>query len=100
MHVHTLQVLQSLSSVIQNVAILSPEMKLMAKALISNQQGNTLAQMCITPQLPEHFRTLVGVVVHTAAVLYNRQAVEILLPFTSMLNNPVALNVRKTSEGK
>ena len=66
----------------------------MARALLANQQGGRiLEQMRVSPEQPLQCRTILGVVVHTAAVFFRRQNVDILLPFVNMLRNPAVLTV-------
>ena len=49
--------------------------------------------MVISPNQPIQCRTLTGLVMHTAVVIFSRLDIELLLPFVSMLTNPAALNV-------
>ena len=66
----------------------------MARALLANQQGGrVLEQMSVSPRQPLQYRTILGIVVHAAAVFFGRQKLHILLPFLNILNNPAALNV-------
>ena len=53
-----------------------------------------LEQMTVSPRQPLQCRTILGVVVHAAAVFLGRQKLDVLLPFINILNNPAALNVR------
>ena len=69
------------------------QLKWMAKLLVANEQGGTLAQLIVDPMQPLQHRTLGAIVVHTAAVFFCRQRVDILQPFVNMLNNPAALVV-------
>lgn len=81
-----------------NYQLLSNEQWLMARALLANQQGGRiLEQMLVSPQQPLQCRTILGVVVHSVAVFFCRQKVDILLPFVNMLKNPSALKVRKAT---
>ena len=78
-----------------NYQLLSNEVRFTARALLANQQGGrVLEQMIVSPRQPLQCRTILGVVVHAAAVFFGRQKVDILLPFVNMLNNPALLNVR------
>lgn len=77
---------------------LSEDLKRAARALLANQQGGVLAQMSVSPNQPLQCRTLTGLVVHTALVLFSRPKVEILLPFFHMLTNPSALNVNNVEQ--
>ena len=67
----------------------------LARLLLMNQQGGTLAQMKVSPTLPTEFKTLSSIVIHTVAILSSNSAYPILLPFWNMLVNPAALAVRK-----
>ena len=88
------QALEKLDEFIVNHELLSNELRSTAKALLSNDQGGKdLEQMTVSPQQPLQCRTILGVVVHTAAVFFGQQKIAILLPFVNILNNPAALNV-------
>ena len=65
----------------------------MARLLVANEQGGTLAQLGVDPRQPLQHGTLGAIVVHTAAVFLCRQKVDILQPFVNMLNNPAVLVV-------
>ena len=67
----------------------------MARSLIANEQGGTLAQLGVDSRQPLLNRTLGAIVVHTAAVFLCRQKVTILQPFVNMLNNPAVLVVSR-----
>ena len=69
------------------------QLQWMGRELIANEQGGPLAQLKVTPGQPSLHQTLGAIVVHAAAILQWRQRVDILKPFTNMLNNPVALVV-------
>ena len=74
--------------------LLSNELRLTARALLANQQGGrVLEQMTVSPRQPLHCRTILGVVVHVAAVFFSRQKFDVLQPFVKLLKNPAALNV-------
>jgi hypothetical protein len=74
--------------------LLSSELRFVARALLANQQGGrVLEQMAVSPRQPLQCRTILGIVVHAAAVFFGRQKLHILLPFIDILNNPAALNV-------
>ena len=68
----------------------------MARLLIANEQGGTLAQLVVDPMQPLQHRTLGGIMVHTAAVFFCQQRIDILQPFVNMLNNPAALVVSRS----
>ncbi len=88
------QALERLNEFIMNHQLLSNELRFTARALLANQQGGRiLEQMSVSPRQPLQYRTILGVVVHAAAVFFGRQKVDILLPFVNMLNNPALLNV-------
>ena len=88
------QATEKLDEFIVNYGLFSNELRFTARALLANQQGGRiLEQMSVSPRQPLQCRTILGVVVHAAAVLFNRQKVDILLPFVNILNNPAALNV-------
>lgn len=72
---------------------LSKEMHYISRALLANQQGGILKQMSVSPKQPLHCRTTLGVVIHATSVFFNKQKIDLLLPFVSMLKNPVALSV-------
>ena len=89
-----LQALERLNEFIMNYRLLPNEMRFTARALLANQQGGRiLEQMAVSPRQPLQCRTILGVIVHAAAVFLGRQKVDILLPFVNMLNNPALLNV-------
>ena len=67
----------------------------MARLLVANEQGGTLAQLRIYPGQPLQHRTLGAIVVHTVAVFLCRQEVSILQPFVNMLNKPAMLVVSR-----
>lgn len=73
----------------------SPPMRQMAQLLITNQQGGTLAQMHIRPDLPAVYKTLGTLVVHTISALISNSRQHILQPLVNMalLNYPAALKV-------
>ena len=76
--------------------LLSNELRFMARALLANEQGGrVLKQMSVSPRQPLQCRTILGVVVHAAAVFFGRQKVDVLLPFVNILSNPAALNVKQ-----
>ena len=88
------QALERLNEFIKSYQLFSDELRLTARALLANQQGGSvLEQMFVSPQQPLQYRTILGVVVHAAAVFFGRQKVDILLPFVNMLNNPALLKV-------
>ena len=68
-------------------------MQWISRALLANEQGGTLAQLAIIPRQSPLQRTLGAIVVHAAVVFQSRQKVELLQPFTRMLNDPSALQV-------
>ena len=68
----------------------------MARLLVANEQGGTLAQLRIYPRQPLQHRTLGAIVVHTAAAFLCRQKIDILQPFMNMLTNPAVLVVSRT----
>lgn len=73
---------------------LSDELCSIAKALLTNELGGKdLKQMTVSPQQSFQCRTILGVVVHAAAVFFGQQELSILLPFVNILNNPAALKV-------
>ena len=74
---------------------MSIQLKWTGRALLANEQGGPLAQLRVIPRQPAVHRTLGAVVVHAAVVFLNRQRLEVLRPFTTMLNNPGALAVSK-----
>ena len=65
----------------------------MAKLLVANEQGGTLAQLMVKPRQHLQHRTLGAIVVHAIAVFLCQQRVDVLKPFINMLNNPAALVV-------
>ena len=88
------QALDKLDELVVKHKLLSNELRFTARALLANQQGGrVLEQMTVSPRQPLLCRTVLGVVVHAAAVFFGRQKLHILLPFVNILNNPAALNV-------
>ena len=90
------QALEKLDEFIVNHKLLSNKLCFTARALLANQQGGRvlqLEQMTVSPRQPLQCRTILGVVVHAAAVFFVQQKLQILLPFFNILNNPAALNV-------
>ena len=67
----------------------------MGRLLVANEQGGTLAQLGVCPRQPLKHRTLGAVVVHTVAVFFCQQKVDILQPFVNILKNPAALVVSR-----
>ena len=70
-------------------------MQWMARSLVANEQGGTLAQMRVYPRQPLQHRTLGAIVIHTAAVFLCRQKANILQPFVKLLTNPAMLVVSR-----
>ena len=68
-------------------------MRWMARALVANAQGGTMAQLCVAPSQPLQCRTLAALVVHAAAVFFSKPGNQMLLPFINMLINPAVLVV-------
>ena len=68
----------------------------MARSLIANEQGGTLAQLKVDPRQPLQHRILGAIVVHTTAVFLCRQRLDMLQPFVHMLNSPATLVVSRT----
>jgi hypothetical protein len=68
-------------------------MRRTAQLLLANEQGGPLAQLRVTPELLDIYKTLRAVVVHTVAVLESSSGRQILLPFINMMASPVALAV-------
>ena len=64
------------------------QLQVMARALVSNEQGGPLAALRVSPGQPGVHRTLGGVVIHTAASLLSRRRVELLHPLVTMLCKP------------
>lgn len=93
--VHTIQqALERLNEFIKNYQLLSDELRLTARAVLANQQGGrVLEQMFVSPQQPLRYRSILGVIVHAAAVFFGRQKLDILLPFMNILNTPALLKV-------
>ena len=88
------QALEKLDGFVMKHKLLSNDLRLMARVLLANQQGGrVLEQMSVSPRQPLQCRTILGIVVHAAAVFFGRQKLHILLPFLNILNNPAALNV-------
>ena len=69
-------------------------MRQAARLLLTNKQGGTLAQMCISPDLPSENKTLATIVVHAVSIFTSTSKQRILLPFVNMLSDPAALSVR------
>ena len=67
----------------------------MGRLLVANEQGGALAQLGVCPRQPLKHRTLGAVVVHTVAVFFCQQKVDILQPFVNILKNPAALVVSR-----
>ena len=89
-----MQALETLDNFVKGYPLFSNELRLMARALLANQQGGrVLQQMYVSPEQPLKCQTILGVVVHSAAVFIKRRNVDILLPFVNMLGNPAVLNV-------
>ncbi len=69
------------------------QMRWMARALLANHQGRTLAQFTISPQQPPLQRTLGAIVVHAVVVFQSLHRLELIQPFLTMLNSPSAVKV-------
>ena len=68
-------------------------MQWIVRSLIANEQGGLFPLLSVTPQQPPQCRTLTALVVHTAAVFFYRQKLEVLWPFLNMLTDPAKLAV-------
>ena len=64
------------------------QLKVMARALVSNEQGGPLAALQVSAGQPSSHRTLGAVVVHTAATLLSRRGVDLLHPLVALLSTP------------
>ena len=64
-----------------------------ARSLIANEQGGPFPLLSVATPQPPKCRTLTALVVHTAAVLFSRQKLEVLWPFLNMLTDPAKLAV-------
>lgn len=65
----------------------------MARMLIANMQGDTLAALRAFPDQPVTQHTMAAIVVHTVATLFSRQNMELLYPLVAMLTKPANLTV-------
>jgi hypothetical protein len=89
-----MQAIEKLDELVENHKLLSNDLRSTAQALLANELGGKdLEQMTVSPQQPLQCRTILGVVVHAATVLFGQQKLAILLPFVNILTNPAALNV-------
>jgi len=87
------QVLEQLDNIFQNFPFISFNMINMMRLLLANQQGGVLDTMTVSPHQSSKHKSLSSIVIHTAVVLYSRPNVDMLLPFTNMLQNPQAIEV-------
>ena len=55
---------------------------------MSNEQGGPLAALQVSAGQPGNVRTLIAVVVHTAATLLSRSKVDLLSPLVTLLTSP------------
>ncbi len=65
-----------------------------AKLLLTNKQGGSLAQMTVIPGLSAEDKTIGAIVMHTVTVLSANVEHPFLLPFLHKMTNPKALAVR------
>ena len=68
-----------------------------ARSLLANEQGGPFPLLTISPHQARQCRTLTALVVHTAAVFFSRQKLEVLWPFLNMLTDPAQLAVSISS---
>lgn len=71
------------------------QLKLIARRLVSNEQGSTLAALQVYAGQPGSHRTLSAVVVHTVAVLLSQRNIDILCPLVTLLCTPGNMAVSK-----
>ena len=64
------------------------QLKIVAKTLVSNEQGGPLAALQVSAGQHEFHRTLSGLVVHAAVCLFSLRNVDILCPLTTLLTKP------------
>ena len=73
-------------------------MKIMARTLVSNEQGGPLAALQVSAGQPGHHRTLSAVVIHAVACLLARGNIDLLCPLTTLLTKPGDMAVRGPSK--
>ena len=88
-----LQVLGEFNKFILDCKALPREMQWTARSLIANEQGGPFPLLSVATPQPPKCRTLTALVVHTAAVFFSRQKLEVLWPFLNMLTDPAKLAV-------
>ena len=74
------------------------QMKIVARTLVSNEQGGPLAALQVSTGQPGHHRTLSAVVIHTVACLLTRGNIDLLCPLTTLLTKPGDMAVREPSK--
>ena len=87
------QLRDSFDEYFKNLKQINSPMRQAARRYLTNDQGGTLAQMRMTPELPLSCKTLSTIVVHATTVILCNREYPILLPFANMLLNPAALLV-------
>ena len=70
-------------------------MKVVARKLVSNDQGGPLAalQVSVNQSMAQH--SLQAVVVHAVATLISRSTLDLLCPLVTLLNDPGSMTVSK-----
>ena len=69
------------------------QMKVMARQLVSNEQGGSLKALQVSANQPMFQQTLGALVVHAVAVLISRSNLNILHPILLLLNDPGTMAV-------
>ena len=90
------QVLGEFNKFIVDCKALPREMQWTARSLIANEQGGPFPLLSVATHQPPKCRTLTALVVHTAAVFFSRQKLEVLWPFINILTDPAKLAVSKS----
>ena len=69
------------------------QMQLMARKLVSNEQGGPLAALQVSAGQTPSQQSLGALVVHVVAVLYSRGSVDLIRPLATLLTNPANMAV-------
>ena len=70
------------------------QLKIMARTLVSNEQGGPLAALQVSGSQPGHHQTLSAIVIHTVACLLTRGNIDLFCPLTTLLTKPGDMAVR------
>ena len=73
---------------VYTLSIVCVQLKIMARALVSNEQGGPLAALQVSTGQPGSCRTLGALVVHVVATLLSRSSDDLVSPLFNILSTP------------